>query len=68
MVEVCNLPVEKYDGSLKAERGTRKEAFGLMKQIKHLFDPAILLNPRVILNNDLRSLSNNLSFFRWQMR
>ena len=45
MAEVCDLPVEKYDGLLKAEHGTGKEAFGLMKQIKHLFDPANLLNP-----------------------
>ena len=64
MAEVCELLVEKYDGSLKAEHGTGrnmapyvelewgKEAYGLMKQIKHLFDPANLLNPGVILNND----------------
>ena len=29
-----------------------KEAYELMKQIKYLFDPANLLNPGVILNND----------------
>ena len=52
MAEVCDLPVEKFDGSLKAEHGTGKVAFGLMKQTKHLFNPAKLLNPGVILNND----------------
>ena len=40
MAEVCDLPVEKFDGSLKAEHCTGKEAFGLMKQLKHLFNPA----------------------------
>lgn len=40
MAEVCDLPVEKFDGSLKAEHCTGKEAFGLMKQTKHLFNPA----------------------------
>ena len=64
MAEVCELLVEKYDGSLKAEHGTGrnmapyvelewgKEAYDLMKQIKQLFDPSNLLNPGVILNND----------------
>ena len=47
MAEVCELLVEKYDGSLKAEHGTGrnmapyvelewgKEAYGFMIQIKH---------------------------------
>ncbi|KAB2890247.1 MAG: FAD-binding oxidoreductase [Desulfobulbaceae bacterium] len=64
MDEVVRLVVEKYDGSLKAEHGTGrnmapfvekewgKEAFGLMQEIKALFDPHTLLNPGVILNPD----------------
>ena len=64
MDEVVRLVVEKYDGSLKAEHGTGrnmapfvekewgKEAFGLMHEIKALFDPHALLNPGVILNPD----------------
>lgn len=64
MDDVVNLVVEKYDGSLKAEHGTgrnmapfvQKEwgeaAFGLMRDIKKLFDPHNLLNPGVILNED----------------
>ncbi len=64
MDEVVRLVVEKYDGSLKAEHGTgrnmapfvQKEwgdaAFGLMREIKAIFDPFNLLNPGVILNDD----------------
>jgi len=64
MAEVSELVVAKYDGSLKAEHGTGRnmapfvemewgrEAYGLMKRIKQLFDPNHLLNPGVILNND----------------
>ena len=67
MDEVVRLVVEKYDGSLKAEHGTGRNmapfvekewgeaAFGLMKEIKALFDPHRLLNPGVILNSDLEA-------------
>ncbi len=60
--EVSDLVVKKYDGSLKAEHGTGrnmapfvemewgKEAYALMKEIKHIFDPLNILNPGVILN------------------
>jgi len=62
--EVCELVVEKYDGSLKAEHSTGrnmapfvelewgKEAYAMMEQIKDIFDPHHILNPGVILNND----------------
>ena len=62
--DVVRLVVEKYDGSLKAEHGTGRnmapfveyewgaEAFGLMKRIKQIFDPAGILNPGVIFNED----------------
>ncbi len=67
MDEVVRLVVERYDGSLKAEHGTGRNmapfvekewgeaAFGLMKEIKALFDPHGLLNPGVILNSDLEA-------------
>ncbi len=64
MDDVCRLVVDKYQGSLKAEHGTGrnmapfvelewgKQATGLMRSIKRLFDPDNLLNPGVILNDD----------------
>ena len=64
MDDVCKLVVETYDGSLKAEHSTGRnmapfveyewgaEAYALMWEIKRLFDPAGLLNPGVILNQD----------------
>jgi len=54
----------RYQGSLKAEHGTGRaiapfveaewgaKAYGLMHQIKALFDPELLLNPGVLLNAD----------------
>lgn len=62
--DVCELVVDKYDGSLKAEHSTGrnmapfvemewgKEAYELMESIKDIFDPHHILNPGVILNND----------------
>ena len=64
MNDVKTLVVDKYDGSLKAEHGTGRnmapfvryewgdEAYGVMKEIKRLFDPDGLLNPGVIFNDD----------------
>jgi D-lactate dehydrogenase len=64
MKEVSELVVKKYDGSLKTEHGTGrnmapyvemewgKEAYGVMKEIKKIFDPKGILNPGVILNED----------------
>jgi len=72
MDAVCDLIVNKYDGSLKAEHGTGRnmapfvemewgaEAFDLMRRIKHLFDPSELLNPGVILNDDKEVHLKNL--------
>ncbi len=72
MDDVCKLVVGKYDGSLKAEHGTGrnmapyvemewgKQATGLMRQIKQLFDPDNLLNPGVILNDDPQAHLKNL--------
>jgi D-lactate dehydrogenase len=64
MQDVSDLVVKKYDGSLKAEHGTGrnmapfvelewgKEAYGIMKEIKRIFDPEGILNPGVILNSE----------------
>ncbi|WP_079433306.1 FAD-binding and (Fe-S)-binding domain-containing protein [Zoogloea sp. LCSB751] len=64
MDELCTVLVNKYDASLKAEHGTGRnmapfvelewgaKAYGLMKEIKQLFDPEGLLNPGVIINDD----------------
>lgn len=64
MDDVCHLVVDQYDGSLKAEHGTGRnmapfvemewgqEATALMWRIKRLLDPAGLLNPGVVLDDD----------------
>jgi D-lactate dehydrogenase len=64
MAALCPMVVGKYDGSLKAEHGTGRniapfvelewgaDAYALMRAIKRLLDPAGLLNPGVILNDD----------------
>lgn len=72
MNDVIDLVVSKYDGSLKAEHGTGRnmapfvktewgeELFGIMREIKELFDPQNLLNPGVIFNDDPRCFLKNL--------
>ena len=72
MDDVCDLVVDKYDGSLKAEHGTGRnmapfverewgtQATNLMRRIKQLFDPQNLLNPGVILNDDPTAHLKNL--------
>jgi len=64
MDEVANQVAVKYKGSLKAEHGTGRnmapfvelewgaDAYKLMEEIKHIFDPKALLNPGVIINKD----------------
>jgi D-lactate dehydrogenase len=72
MDAVCDLVVNKYDGSLKAEHGTGRnmapfvemewgrEATELMWEIKALLDPEHLLNPGVVLNTDPKLHLKNL--------
>jgi len=72
MEDVVDLVVTRYDGSLKAEHGTGRNmapfvekewgltAFRLMQSIKSIFDPAHLLNPGVILNDDKQIHLKNL--------
>ena len=64
MQDAVKLVVGKYDGSLKAEHGTGRnmapfvkyewgeKAYGVMKQLKDIFDPDHILNPGVIFNDD----------------
>jgi D-lactate dehydrogenase len=64
MDDVCDLVVNKYDGSLKGEHGTGRNmapfverewgerAYAVMKRIKRAFDPENLLNPGVLINDD----------------
>ncbi|MBV0933403.1 FAD-binding and (Fe-S)-binding domain-containing protein [Marinobacterium weihaiense] len=72
MDDVAELVVNRYDGSLKAEHGTGRnmapyvelewgpEGYRLMQQIKQLLDPAGILNPGVILNDDPQVHLKNL--------
>ncbi len=64
MRDVARLVVEEYDGSLKAEHGTGRnmapfvkyewgeKAYGVMQELKQIFDPDGLLNRGVIFNDD----------------
>jgi len=64
MDDVVELVVKKYDGALKAEHGTGRNmapfveaewgggALEIMRQLKALVDPSLLLNPGVIINAD----------------
>ncbi|MBR4653161.1 MAG: FAD-binding oxidoreductase [Kiritimatiellae bacterium] len=72
MRAVVDLVTRKYKGSLKAEHGTgrnmapfvRQEwgdaAYGLMKDVKALFDPDGIFNPGVIFNEDPKAYISNL--------
>jgi D-lactate dehydrogenase len=71
MEEVCAL-VGRFDGAMKAEHGTGrnvapfverewgKKAYALMRRVKALLDPAGILNPGVLLNDDARVHVKNL--------
>ena len=62
--EVISMVVEKYHGTLKAEHGTGRnmapfvetewggDAYAIFKKIKYAADPAGLLNPGVIINDE----------------
>jgi D-lactate dehydrogenase len=64
ILELVDLIVGKYNGSLKAEHGTGRNMapfvenewgtglWEIMKEIKQLFDPQGILNPGVIINPD----------------
>ncbi len=70
--EVVTLVVKKYQGTLKAEHGTGRnmapfvevewggKAYEIMKQLKAAADPANILNPGVIINDDQKAHIKNL--------
>ena len=72
MDEVCDMVVNAYDGSLKAEHGTGRnmapfvalewgnDAYAVMQRLKKIFDPKNLLNPGVILNPSPQAHIENL--------
>ncbi len=62
--DLTKMTVGKYDGALKAEHGTGRNmapfletewggfAVEIMRELKKLIDPELLLNPGVIVNDD----------------
>lgn len=72
MDELSTMVVTRHDGSLKAEHGTGRnmapfvelewgeQAYGLMRELKRIFDPENLLNPGVLLNDDPEIHTRNL--------
>ena len=72
MDEVCHMVIDRYDGSLKAEHGTGRnmapyvhtewgdEAYGIMLEIKRLFDPQGILNPDVMITDNPHLHISNL--------
>ncbi|WP_415906143.1 FAD-binding and (Fe-S)-binding domain-containing protein [Neptuniibacter sp. QD72_48] len=70
--EVCDIVVNKYDGSLKAEHGTGRnmapfvqkewgdEAYSAMLEIKRIFDPQGILNPDVMITQNPKLHISNL--------
>ncbi|HEX8909527.1 MAG TPA: FAD-binding and (Fe-S)-binding domain-containing protein, partial [Anaeromyxobacteraceae bacterium] len=66
MEDVTEMVVRRFDGSLKGEHGTGRNvapfvalewgeaAYAVMRRVKALLDPANLLNPGVLLNDDPR--------------
>ncbi len=67
MQDVTQLVAVEYGGSLKAEHGTGRnmapfvelewgnKAYQVMRDIKSIIDPRLILNPGVILNDDHQS-------------
>jgi D-lactate dehydrogenase len=72
MEEVCDVVVNRFDGSLKGEHGTGRnmapfvamewgeKAHGIMRRLKALLDPKGILNPGVILNDDRKAYLKDL--------
>ncbi|MFZ3262692.1 MAG: FAD-binding and (Fe-S)-binding domain-containing protein [Terriglobales bacterium] len=73
--DLVELVVNRFDGALKAEHGTGRnmapfvatewggDAYEIMRRLKSLADPAGLLNPGVIINDDARSHLRDLKRF-----
>ncbi len=72
MQDLSEMVTVKYDGSLKAEHGTGRnmapfvekewgsDIYALMKRIKKAFDPANILNPGVVINDNPDVFIQNL--------
>lgn len=72
MHAVVDLVLDKYHGSLKAEHGTGRnmapfvrrewgnDAYSLMQDVKHLFDPEDIFNRGVIFNEDEKAYISHL--------
>lgn len=72
MDDIADIVVDTYQGSLKAEHGTGRnmtpyvekewgiEAYGFMKRLKRLVDPHNILNPGVILDDDIHAHVRNI--------
>jgi D-lactate dehydrogenase len=72
MRDVVDLVINKYNGTLKAEHGTGRnmapfvetewggKAYDIIRRIKIAVDPALLLNPGVIVNPDKEVHIKNL--------
>ena len=72
MLAVEELVVDRFDGSLKAEHGTGRnmapfvekewgaKAFSMMRRLKKALDPAGILNPGVIFNDDSECFIKNI--------
>jgi D-lactate dehydrogenase len=74
--DVAHMIVDTYGGSLKAEHGTGRnmapfvelewgsQVYGMMCEVKKIFDPYNLLNPGVIINSDALAHVKNLKPLR----
>ncbi|MFV0419998.1 MAG: FAD-binding and (Fe-S)-binding domain-containing protein [Dysgonomonas sp.] len=72
MDELADIVVNRFDGSLKAEHGTGRNmapfvekewgeaAYKIMKRIKKIFDPHLLINPGVVINENPKIHLENL--------
>ena len=70
--DLVEMIVDKYDGSLKCEHGTGRNMapfverewgsaiYGMMKEIKQIFDAENILNPGVLINDDPKLHLKNL--------
>lgn len=75
MDALANLVIGKYDGALKAEHGAGRNmapyvarewgdaAYGIMRDVKALFDPYKILNPGVVLSDNPGEHVSNLKRF-----
>lgn len=72
MDQIAHIVVDRYNGSLKAEHGTGRNmapyvekewgsaATEIMRRVKTLLDPANILNPGVVLNDNPRIHLENI--------